>query len=205
MINYIKRHMFKIVGFIIIVASFTLFIIDKVNDKLNDNKEMSKINTYFCKLDDVETNENTNKVKSTKQEKTSSDKYVAIIEIPKINLKKGLSYNKNNIKYNIEIVKGSSFPDKDDSNLILAAHSGNSKVSFFKNLHKLVLGDKVYIYYNNIKYEFVIDDIYDVKKDGTVEIKRYQNKKTITLITCKKNNKTLQTVYIGYLSKSNSY
>lgn len=205
MINYVKNHIFKIAGFIIIIACFTFHIIDKIYDRINDSKEVGKINTYFCKLDDVETIENTNKVKSTKQEKTSSDKYIAILEIPKINLKKGLSYYKNNIKYNIEIVKGSSFPDTDDSNLILAAHNGNSKVSFFKNLHKLVLGDKVYVYYNDIKYEFIIDDIYDVKKDGTVEIKRYQNEKTITLITCKKNSKTLQTVYIGYLSKSNSY
>ena len=50
--------------------------------------------------------------------------YIATIKIPKINLEKGLvepSSDLNNIKYGIQILKDSSMPNKEKSNLILAS------------------------------------------------------------------------------------
>ena len=85
-----------------------------------------------------------------------------------------------------------------NSNLILASHSGTSSIAYFKHLDEITYNDVVYIYYQNIKYKYIVAQIYDVAKTGHIEIKRLQNKTTITLITCKKNS-NLQTVYIGYL------
>lgn len=201
MIRYTKNHIFKIIGLLIIAFSFILLGVNKIIDNNKKSEEIVKVNSFLN--DDTYNLINTNNINTNK--KIEEDNFIAVLEIPKISLKKGLSLDKNNINYNIEIVSGSTFFDENNSNLVLAAHSGNSKISFFKNLYKLAQGDIVYIYYDGIKYEFVIYDIYDVLKDGTVEIERYQNKKTITLITCKKNSNNYQTVYVGYLTESNYY
>lgn len=201
MIRYTKNHIFKIIGLLIITFSFILLGINKIIDNNKKSEEIVKVNSFFN--DDAYNLINTNNINTNK--KIEEDNFIAVLEIPKISLKKGLSLDNNNINYNIEIVSDSTFPNEENSNLVLAAHSGNSKISFFKNLYKLTIGDEVYIYYDGIKYEFVIYDIYDVLKDGTVEIERYPNKKTITLVTCKKNSNNYQTVYIGYLIESNYY
>lgn len=134
--------------------------------------------------------------------------YIGILEIPKINLKRGfldINSRYNNVDYNITIIQGSSFPDKDNNNLILAAHSGICSVCFFNDLYKLGLNDVAYLYYNNIKYQYKIVNIYEVEKDGTVAIYRNYNKSTLTLITCTRNSDTKQTVYILELVDKQTY
>lgn len=125
--------------------------------------------------------------------------YVGNISIPKIDLKRGFvskDSKYNNVNRNIYIVPESDYPDKDGGNFILASHSGTSSISFFKNLYKLTLGDKVDITYNNKNYTYIITNIYTDLKDGDVAIKRNKNKTTLTLITCTRGDKTTQTIYI---------
>ena len=124
-----------------------------------------------------------------------------VLEIPKVNLKKEVYPNdasKNHVDINIEVINGSSMPNVSGGNLILASHSGNSEIAYFKHLDMLGYNDEFYVYYKNIKYKYVIGDIYDVPKTGYVEIKRDKSKSATTLITCKKGT-NMQTVYIGYL------
>lgn len=125
--------------------------------------------------------------------------YVGNISIPKIDLKRGFvskDSKYNNVNRNIYIVPESDYPDKEDGNFILASHSGTSSISYFRNLYKLTLGDKVDITYNNKNYTYVITNIYTDLKDGDVAIKRDKSKTTLTLITCTKGDKTTQTIYI---------
>lgn len=134
--------------------------------------------------------------------------YTGILEIPNINLKRGflnLESKYNNVDYNITVIKGSTFPDQEANNLILAAHSGNCSMCYFDNLYKLKLSDMAYIYYNNIKYSYKIVNIYEVEKDGTVTIYRDYDKNTLTLITCTRNSDTKQTVYILELMDKVNY
>lgn len=124
-----------------------------------------------------------------------------ILEIPKINLHQEFYPNdkeKNNVDRGIQVIEKSIMPNK-KGNLILAAHSGSSDIAYFKNLDKLNINDKTYIYYQNKKYKYIITNIYDVEKTGYVDIKRNKDKQTLTLITCKKNTNK-QTIYIGYLA-----
>ena len=115
-------------------------------------------------------------------------KYIATIKIPKINLEKGLvdpqSYL-NNIKYGIQILDGSEMPDKEKSNLILAAHSGTARISYFRNLNKMTVGDEVYINYRNNIYTYKVVRIYDVKKNGKANLIYSKNKSNLILITCR--------------------
>ena len=128
--------------------------------------------------------------------------YIGYLSIPDINLKKGFTKKEskyNTISKNIQILSASDYPDKENGNVIFAAHSGNSSVSYFNKLYLLNKDALVYVTYNNVTYTYKIMDIYTVKKNGEIEIKSNKNKSNITLITCTKNDNTTQTVYLGEL------
>ena len=76
---------------------------------------------------------------------------------------------------------------------------------YFRELHKLDINDIAIIYYKGIKYTYKVDKIYDVLKDGDVEVERDKDKTTLTLITCKKNTKDRHLVIILYLEKMEEY
>ena len=97
----------------------------------------------------------------------------------------------------ISMLPISEYPSKPNSLLVLAAHSGNSIISYFNYLYKLKPDDKIYINYSNQIYEYKIIDIYNQKKDGNVDIYRIYNKRTLVLVTCTNNKKGWQTVYIA--------
>ena len=130
------------------------------------------------------------------------DKYLGVLEIPKIGLKKGF-YNVdsryNSIQYNVTVIQGSTMPDVNGGNLMLMAHSGDAYISFFRYLYKLNVGDTAYVTYGGRKYQYNIVNIYNVDKTGTVTIERNFDITTLTLITCTYNDDTKQTVYIAEL------
>jgi LPXTG-site transpeptidase (sortase) family protein len=126
--------------------------------------------------------------------------YIGYLEIPKINLKQGMvSKNSryNNVNYNIQLLGPSNYPDREKGNVIIAGHSGNSYLGFFKNLYKLKVGDEAKITYKGYLYTYKIVNIYNVPKTGKVKVVRDFTKSCLTLITCTHNNaKKEQTVYI---------
>ena len=129
--------------------------------------------------------------------------FIGYLEIKKINLKQGfLSLNSsyNNVKYNIQTIATSDYPDKVLGNVILAGHSGSGYLAFFKNLHKLKEGDEAKLYYKGYVYTYKLVNTYNVPKTGKVKIVRDIYKTCLTLITCTYNSKTEQTVYIFELS-----
>ena len=206
MIEKIKDNLITIIGILLIIISISVVMYDnyKDNQKVLENVELVE---NFFEIENIPVEEQKEEVviKDEEDKKTSSSptyNYIAVLEIPSIKLKRGLVYYKskyNNVKYNIQIIEHSQMPDIENSNLILAGHNGTSNVSFFNDLDKLKEDSLVYVYYNNIKYIYKINNNYEVKKDGKVEIIRNRNKTTITLITCKKDSKDKQLVYIGYL------
>ena len=125
--------------------------------------------------------------------------YIGNLEIPKINLSRGflsMDSQYNHVDRNIQIIKGSTYPDIEKGNFILAAHSGNSYLSYFHNLYKLSKGDMAYINYQNKRYSYKIVNIYEQAKTGKIAIYRDANKTTLTLVTCTRNKSDKQTVYI---------
>ena len=118
-----------------------------------------------------------------------------VLKIDKINLERGF-YSKesklNNVNKNIQIINSSDLPDKENGNVILAAHCGNSRVAFFNKLPNLELGDIATIYYQGREYSYQLVDNYEIEKSGQANIKRNRDKNVLTLITCKhKTNKQL--------------
>lgn len=165
---------------------------DKLNEKIEEKKE-----------------EEQNPSEPTPEKpQAPTYNYIGILEIPKIGIKRGfLDFNSryNNVDYNITLITGSTFPNEENNNLILAAHSGNCTVCYFDNLYKVGMNDIAYVYYKGIKYAYKVVNIYEVPKVGTVAIHRDYSKNTLTLITCTRNSNTKQTVYILELTSKENY
>ena len=129
-------------------------------------------------------------------------KYLAVLEIPKIGLKRGfydVGSKYNNIQYNVTMLQGSTLPDVVNGNLILIAHSGDAYISYFAYLYRLNIGDIIYITYAGRRYEYQLVDVYEVEKNGVVSIRRNKERTTLTMVTCTRNNDYTQTVYISEL------
>lgn len=197
-----KNNIIFILGLLIVIICIIIIFFSIVKKQKLVAKENKGIEMFFEKqivndneLDELEVNDNNSKNISQNFE------YIAVLEIPKINLKRGLvdiDSIYNSIDYNIQILKESTMPNIDNSNLILVAHSGNSNVSFFKDLDKLEILDNIYLYYNNTVYQYEIYDKYEIEKIGSVKINKNINSKTITMITCL-DNTNKQIVLVGKL------
>ena len=122
------------------------------------------------------------------------EEYLGIIKIPKINLEEGF-YNinsaKNNINTSVTILKESTLPNNNGSVMYLVAHSGTGYLAFFKDLNKLSINDIVEINLNNVKYKYIINDIYELEKNGKIMVNHNIHENYLVLSTCSKNNKQL--------------
>ena len=175
---------------------------NKAKDFLNIGKE--EVEEIKVDIDEEENKEQPKQ----EEKKTYNYNYIGVLEIPKINIKRGFLNIKdkgNNVNKNLQVIKGSDMPNVKNGNLIIAAHSGNSYISYFKNLHKLSNDDVAYVYFNNIKYTYKVAGKYDAEKNGKVTIHRDNKKNTLTLITCSQTDKTKQIVYILELESEENY
>ena len=87
-----------------------------------------------------------------------------VLEIPKINLKQEFypdDKEKNTVDKGIQVIETSKMPNQ-KGNLILASHSGNTDIAYFKHLDRLNINDIAFIYYKSIKYKYIITNIYEV-------------------------------------------
>ena len=123
---------------------------------------------------------------SYKVEEANANSYYGRIYIDKIHLNEyfySVNDMRNNVDKGIEILKPSIMPDKDNSKLFLASHSGNSNISHFKNIDKLNYNDEIIIYFQNNCYRYKVIDKYEIIKNGTLNIKEIEDN-TLILITC---------------------
>ena len=192
-----------IIGVLLILISLLVFIIRYryyENKSANDRKQVDEFLSQPV-LNNIETNEVTSDEVNSD---TNINDYIAVLEIPAINLTRGLvdkSSPNNDVNKNIYMLKDTVLPDEDTiSHIILASHSGNSYVSYFKNLHKLDINDEIYFYYKNNKYIYSIYKIDEVDKTGNIELKKTYSS-DITLITCKGNLKKQIVIYATLKSK----
>lgn len=210
-----KKQLIKLVAsFIFLIGSFMYIgrIAYNYYIELRDyNKAQEFLNIGKEEVEEIKVDIDEEEIKEQpKQEekKTSNYKYIGVLEIPKINIKRGFLNIKdkgNNVNKNLQVINGSDMPNVKNGNLIIAAHSGNSYISYFKNLHKLSNDDVAYVYFNNIKYTYKVVGKYDAEKNGKVTIYRDNKKNTLTLITCSQTDKTKQIVYILELESEENY
>ena len=187
--NKIKNKRYSIlimIGvFFIFLGSYYL-IYNQYNNEKQDSINDGLIEDYF-KVEDEIIETPQKEIEEEKHVPKEKIDYIAVLEIPKIKLKRGIvekNSSYNNVNRNIYTLKETIMPDEEDnSHIMLASHSGNSYISYFKNLNKLNLNDEVYFFYKNNKYVYKVIKKYEVEKTGTVKLSK-KNSSDITLITC---------------------
>ena len=192
---YMKTKKIRTIGFFLLLIGICILGYRLIPYYIEQTKEENSINYFF----EVTSNEETT-------EKPPYN-YIAVLEIPKIFLKRGLfSINdgNNNVDKNIEILKNSDMPDINNGLLIIAAHSGRGRVAFFDKLNRLNEHDLVYIYYKNNKYTYEVSDIFRQEKTGSIDIVQRSYTELI-LTTCDQVNKDKQIVVRLMLTGKVSY
>ena len=184
------KNLIKIILILIIYLASCYYIykadkLEEVNDiNNNDINQNIIVNKKIKENKKIEYNSNI------------KDDSIGQIIIKKININRKL-YNidnpKNNIEENITILKGSIEPDKEESIIFVAAHSGYGEKAFFKNLDKLESKDQIIIKYNNIDYRYEVKNKWETNKDGDIEVEK-EDKKQLILTTCSPTDKTKQLI-----------
>ena len=219
-----KNELGFLIGIVLVVIGLTILFIPYVMEKQEEKQEEKKVEDFIMNTSikdnddnekdiqgDIEDNSSNSEQNENieKNEKSSVDEdYIMILEIPKIDLKRGILRKEskyNNIEHNVTILKESNYPDDEKGNVYIAGHNGTARISYFNQLHRMEIGDIAILYYKGIKYTYKIDRIYDVLKDGDVEVERDKEKNTLTLVTCKKNTKDRHLVIILYLDSKEEY
>ena len=189
-----QKSQLLIVGSLLILIGVSVIGMKIFLDMRTDNLENKALVEFYEEQEKVDEDlpTETEEIESKDNEvkPTNSLNYIAVLKIPSINLERGLvakdSYY-NNVNRNIKILDESDMPDQENGNVILAAHSGNGRTAFFRNLDKMQIDDTVSIFYNGYEYKYRMINTYDIEKTGTAEITRNGQKSTLTLITCRHN------------------
>lgn len=200
MIRHKKSNKLFIISIINLVIGITLFTYNSVYDYYLNMLDKNKVDNYISNSK-IKVN-----IVSIDNENTINNEgvnnYLGVISIPKINLEQGFYYidnPMNNVDKNIELISNSNMPDVENGTLILAAHSGNDRVSYFNKLYKLNIDDEIEIIYNKSKYLYKLIDIYEVEKTGSITLHNINNITSLVLVTCSNFNDNLQVVYISRL------
>lgn len=196
-----KKSHFILVGSLLILFGISIVGSKYLYNHIEMENEQELLDTFYdvqkeisdkkVEKKDSDSTSPTSEIK-TDQPKTN---YIAALRIPKIGLEKGLcakGTSCNNVNKNIQILKDSDYPDVENGNFMLAAHSGSGKTAFFKELVNLELNDEVSVYYDGNLYTYKVINTYDIEKTGKANIVRNSEKTTLTLITCRpKTNKQI--------------
>ena len=191
-----------IIGSLFILLGITLISLKIYSNYYLDKQEDKAIQEYLDYKPDttVKVDNSTTTIKEEKE--TVTYNYIAVLDIPKINLKRGLfpiNDKNNNVDKNVEILQNSDMPNVTNGTLALAGHSGNSRIAYFHKLYKLKENDQVYIYYQNIKYIYQVSKIERQDKDGTISFTKTKDTAELILTTCDQQNKGKQIVVVAKL------
>lgn len=188
MVIFIKKHKYFLLWLLCLLVLVNIKFIKNIKLFV----EEKKINYYF-------------QMNSTPDSYVpKNNDFIMILEIPKLNLKKGIYNFKskyNSVDYGIELLTNSKMPTENSSTLFLASHSGSSAISYFHNLKNLIKEDLVKIYYQQNIYLYQIEKVVEINKNGYMMYPIDNENNQIALITCHEKDKNKQIVYIGNLTK----
>lgn len=179
----------KIIYFCLAVLLIFTFSI-KITSSTTNIKNLPIIKNHKDLLYNIITNKNNTDILGT-------------ITINKIHLKNNL-YNiddtRNNIEENVTILKESVMPDKDNSIIFIAAHSGTGKIAYFERLNELKINDIIKLKLKNKTYYYKIIEIFEKDKDGFIDIFKTKENQLV-LTTCSPSKKNIQLI-INSIEKS---
>lgn len=137
-------------------------------------------------------NYNIYKLYSSKNEisdNNETDIIIGKIEIPKLNICYPIFSNLNEDLLKIAPCKFYGNNIGEYGNICIAGHNYNNNM-FFSKIFTLEKDDLVFVYdNNNIKYSYLIENVYEVSSSDLSPIYNYSNsEKLLTLVTCNNFN-----------------
>ena len=189
---------------IILLIYITICCISSTNSNMSNVKK----DNYLTENEIYNSTPTINKesIENTISDSKDKSNYIAKLVIDKLNINNYIydfNSNKNTVEKNIEILDGSILPNNDTSIIFLAAHSGNGKIAYFKNLDKLEINDEIYFYYKDYKYIYQVVDIFEIIKDGDIELNKISDNQLV-LTTCSPNSSDKQLVVNSKLIRKES-
>ncbi len=194
----------KLIGLIIIIASLIFYNLTINNERKTIVEQQQNLEVFF---DNYNTQVNEKDKTQTVLNNRNNENYVAVIEIPVINLKTGIvksDWSFYSMNRAVSIYPTSKMPNEQNSNFILFAHNGNTVVSFFKNIYKLKKNDDIYVYYKSKKYHYLVTNNKEISMSNSTPVMQNKSTSTITLITCKNNNDNYRVVIEGELIENDT-
>ena len=169
----------KILIFLVILISiFSTITTIKISSK---NKTIiSNFNNYYNSINN----------------KPEKNDIIGNLTIKKLNLNEPLfkiDSKENTVERHITILKESIFPDKENSIIFLAAHSGTGKIAYFEELDHLTINDEIIFTYKNKKYTYYVSNIWEEKKNGFINVNKEKENQLI-LTTCSPTKEDYQLI-----------
>jgi len=131
--------------------------------------------------------------------KGAMEEVYATLSIPSLELQEPIYLKEskyNDLQYGLYLLPSADYLEGDSSQMIVLSHSGNSKISYFKDLDLLRIQDRIVVSLKETVYFFKVLDIYQEEKDGEIAIKK-PKEMSLVLVTCTKYTDHLQTVVIA--------
>lgn len=160
---------------------------------------MTIILFYFSIIKISEAPSTLNPVKNFKiiyNKKEENDNIIGYIKIDKLNINEKLykiNSSENNVDKHVTILKESVLPDKENSIVFIAAHSGTGDIAYFKDLDKLKIRDNIILNINKKNYTYTVKEMWEDPKNGYININK-EKEKQLVLTTCSPNNSKKQLI-----------
>ncbi|MBQ9833630.1 MAG: sortase [Bacilli bacterium] len=204
-----NKSRFSIIGSFLIIGATSIFLFYNIYNFYINRAEEKQAEEFINNpvVEDTPVIEETTEEVKEEVKQPETYNYVGVLEIPKINFKRGfldIKDKNNNVNKNIQVLENSAMPNVNGGLLVIAGHSGSGRVAFFRNLYKLKENDQIYIYYENIKYIYQVQKYYEETKDGDISIDK-NSESTLVLTTCSQTDKNKQIVIVSKLIDKTNY
>lgn len=204
-----NKSRFSIIGSFLIIGATSIFLFFNIYNFYINRIEEKQAEEFINNpvVEDTPVIEETTEQVKEEVKQSETYNYVGVLEIPKINFKRGfldIKDKNNNVNKNIQVLENSAMPIVNGGLLVIAGHSGSGRGAFFRNLYKLKENDQIYIYYENIKYIYQVQKYYEETKDGNISIDK-NSESTLVLTTCSQTDKNKQIVIVSKLIDKTNY
>lgn len=181
----------NVIGLLLILGS-ALFSFYFIYNKYHDKKETEKIiDKLFIEEEVVPTPEvevtETPKVETPKQEIHLTNNYLGYIELSNYGIKRLITTGTDKATLDKNLVgtlSTSANLDDEVGNVIMAGHSTSN---VFQKLHYMRIGDQIKIVTHKNTYFYKITEEHTINDTDMSYFHKVEDKKILTLITCKNN------------------
>lgn len=192
-----RNKIIFVLGLLLIIRAILLFlsfIHDKYEDRQQTNFIIEEIFDNEIDISQTEIIIDPGEVESTEyhtviQEYVNQDEYLGYIEISSMGIKRLITFGTSDVILNksfVGMLTNSANLDDEIGNVILAGHSISN---VFQNLHYIGIGDSIKIVSHSATYYYKVVGKYTIEDDDLSYFQKVKDKKILTLVTCKNNNK----------------